>query len=57
MNKLSGGQEKRLAAEEGLYLAHSNDGRSPVTEESCIDSKRFGLINLKIRVNCRRWNL
>lgn len=57
MNKLSGGQEKRLAAEEGLYLAHSNDGRSPVTEESCIDSKRFGLIDLKIRVNCKRWNL
>jgi hypothetical protein len=32
-------------------LAHSNVGGSPATEESYVDSKRFRLINLKIRDN------
>lgn len=50
MNKLSG-QEKRPVQQAGLYLAQSNVGGSPVTEESCGDSERSRLINLNIRDN------
>lgn len=51
MNKLSEGQEKRPVQQEVLYLAHSNVGGSPATEESYVECKRFRLINLKIRGN------
>lgn len=50
MNRLSG-QEKRPVQQEVLYLAHSNVGGSPATEESYVECKRFRLINLKIRGN------